>query len=583
MTTAATALPGLVYADLRARHDDYAIDNWELIDNFYEGGFTLEKNAGKYMPRMVGEHRERYKERVQSSAYLNYFGQIVDYFGSALFAQELTVHVAPDSEDPTSPGIEPDDPACYDAFSKNADGKGTRLVDVLKAVLTTAMLKKRGGLLCVDMPAPKAGVASRADEDKLGLGRPYAYELPIDQVIDWDQDDDGGFSYVVIHRKKVTKAPPGKRTGLIVEEFKVWQKLEPSEDEDSAVFGDPEAADAKPVVTWRTYRVSYKPDKPPRETDVIPCVDAGDVSFDRIPILEFVMPHGMCLGEKIVPVAREHYTRRSSLNAGENRSLVSIPYVTKGSEIGAIGGALPAEIQQNPHRGNDPVGRFEEQGWLELGAGDTIGFAEPAGTAYALVDAQLDRLKDEMFRIAHQMAMSVSNNSTTLNRSGASKREDRVAEEIILTEYGRLIRNFSVLTFDTISRARGEGVVWNAHGLDQFASDDREELIEEAQGIDLIDIDSVTFKKFYKVQIAKRLCANAPPETLAQMVQEIEASAEHEHTIKQEGDAAEHEAKLATNLAKADDPQGAMRPKAFPPKPGAPPMKGPAKTPPPKR
>ena len=44
-------------------------------------------------------------------------------------------------------------------------------------------------------------------EDALGLSRVYAYEIPLEQVIDWDMDDDGGFRYAVIHRKKARKSP----------------------------------------------------------------------------------------------------------------------------------------------------------------------------------------------------------------------------------------------------------------------------------------------------------------------------------------------------------------------------------------
>ena len=550
----------LKYGELSARSDDYDPPTWEKCDLFYRGGFALEKRVADYMPKLVGEHPKRYAERIKSAAYLNYVGQIVDYFTSALFADELTVREPPQEDGKPARGAVDDD--YYASFAKDADGRGTKLNDILKVVLTNA-LNKRRALLHLDMPASSGDAANLAQEEAMGLGRLYAFEVPLEQVIDWDYDDQGGFSYVVIHRKKTTKGAPGKRAGTIVEEFKVWEKVEAHEPEGERLGFDPDSnGDAGSVVRWSLYRVEYRPedcgskqgfgkDGPAPEFDV-PLVDEGTVSFKRIPLLEFVVPDGLWVGNKLVPVAQEHYARRASLNAGENRSMVAIPYVALGPEMSAVGDAMPSQAQQNPNRGVDPVSKFEAQGWLQIGAGDSIGFAEPEGKAYDLVDQQLTRLKDEMFRIVHQMAMSVSNNAKGVGRSGESKKEDRYAEGIVLGEYGRLLRNFAVLVHKTASDARGEtDADWQAYGLDDFTDEMREDMIAEAVALQPIaaGIPSLTFKKRHAVQLARRLVKGASPEDLDTIETEVEAGVEEDEQMAKDAKAAAHQSALLGPVA----------------------------------
>jgi hypothetical protein len=185
------AFPGeLQYADLKARSEDYALEDWQTIDDLYEGGFTLKKRADRYLPRLVREPRDRHKDRIRCTAYINYFGQITDYFTAALFSQEIAIREAPDAKSKATPGTTADSPF-YADFAKNADGKGTTAGEIYKQLLTST-LKKRRALLALDMPKPMDGLLSRADEDARGAARVYAYEIPLEQVIDWDDDDDGG-------------------------------------------------------------------------------------------------------------------------------------------------------------------------------------------------------------------------------------------------------------------------------------------------------------------------------------------------------------------------------------------------------
>jgi hypothetical protein len=120
------------------------------------------------------------------------------------------------------------------------------------------------------------------------------------------------------------------------------------------------------------------------------------------------------------------------------------------------------------------------------------------------------------------MASSVSATKQALARAAASKAEDRHATEIVLAAYGALVRDFAKRLYDCLSAARGEDVVWTAHGLDKFELEDRESILREALSLDAISIPSPTFHKTYKTKIALALVGNVPPETQDVIREEIE-------------------------------------------------------------
>lgn len=523
----------MLYKYLDQKSPAYERALWDELDDLYRGGYHMATSAPKYMPKIIGENEHRYKDRLKSAGYINYIGQIIDYFAASLFSQDLTITEAADADDPTTPGNKSDSDY-YSEFAHNADLKGTSFSKLLKQVFTTAILKKRA-LIYLDLPSVTDDlyINNRAEEDALGLARCYAGECPIEQLIDWEYDDgeEGGcFSWAILHRHIIRRNSPEEARGTVQHVWKVWRM-------------DGELA------RWEKYSIEKRLDEKLRDEDEIPLVAEGLTSFRRIPLVELVVPEGLWIGNKLGCLAKEHFQRRSSLIAAENKSLVAIPVAKLGPEISGIGDPLPSEAQQNPNRGIDPVGRFLAQGFSVIGKDDSIEYVEPLGTAYALIDSQLQQLKDEMFRVVHQMAASVDNSANTTRRSGSSKKEDRAAESIVLSAFGSLVRDFSKEIYDTIADARGEDVVWTPHGLDNYDVVERDEVLKEALAVDMVNIPSKTFKTGYKTRLAFKLEPNLPPETQAVIRQEIEDGIKEQEKLKLE----QH--KNALELAKQGPPE----------------------------
>jgi hypothetical protein len=497
----------MLFGILKQRNEAYLGDTWRELGDLYTGGYQILASAKRYLPQMVGEGDERYAERVKVAAYLCYLGQIVDFFVANLFSHELKVAPAADANDPNTPGGEPED-HFYVEFAHDADRKGTTFVKLMRACLTTALVKG-SALIGYDFPRREREPASRAEEEAWGTDRAYAFEIPVEQLIDWELDEDEGtFEFAILHRQFSRRASPAEMRSGVVDEFKVWTMR-----------------DGK--AHFDIYRTKPHPaDKPPADKDDVPLVDSGDTQFTSIPMLRLELSDGLWVGNKIGPAAKEHFQRRNILTAAENKSLFAIPFVQLGSEIGAPGMALPSEVQQNPNRGEDPRVALANKGYLVLGSGDNVDFAEPSGSCYAVVESQLRDLKDEMFRVVHQMAASVSNIGASLGRSGDSKQEDRQSTAIVLGALGSAVRDFAKRIYTAVSEARKDDVVWVPHGLDQYDGDARELVLQEAVQAPQIQIPSNTWRKAFYTQLALRLLPNIEPETADVIRKEIAASSE---------------------------------------------------------
>lgn len=507
----------VTYGLLSQKNDDYDPKLLAQLDDLYRGGYAMVRKADIYLHKLVNESPDRYAERCASTSYQPYFGQIVDQFVADLFGQPLSIKPAADAADPNTPGELPDD-EFYTAFEKDVDLEGTSFLDLMECTMRTA-LKKRYALVAVDAPEDKFDTppASLDDAMQRGSMRCYAYEVPLEQLIDWKCAPGGKrFAWAILNKREMDRPTPFSRRNAVKETFTVWSL--------------PEGSDH---AEWKRYVIVYDEKQPPKPDDPLTLESEGASSFSEIPLLRFELPEGLWVGNKIGPQAREHYQRRSSLVGAENRSMVAIPYIKKGAEGPAVGGEIPAQVTQNTQRGNNPVARFNAAGWFEIGANDEVGFLEPDGGCYELVDKQLDNLKDGMFAVNHQMAASIRPTGAALGRSGLSKQKDQDATERVLRALGAKLRDFAVRIYDVIAKARDEDVHWTPHGLDNYDHEDREELLQEAITVDQIAIPSITFKKIHKRVLAEKLLRGAVDvETMAQILKEIEDGVDDEQDMR---------------------------------------------------
>lgn len=539
-----TNAKSLPYKRLTQRHPSYKPERIALVNALYEGGFAVTDRAKDILRVQVGENQERFDYRARIASYAPYYGQIVDGFVSDLFNQSLSIRPVNESKEPGADPYAGADEEFWKDFSEDADGEGKSFLDLMAEAVTSAMNHRRG-IVAID--SPRGAAANKLEAKERGLDKLYAYVLPVEQVIDWKMTKRNSRRYQWLIRwekEQERESPTGDRT-KIRETFTLW------------TIGDAPGSKA----SWEKYEIEYPQDKPPQDDTLVHLADSEVTAFDVIPFSVRDLPLGLWVGNKIAGQQLEHYNRRAALVGAMAVSMVAIPYIARGTEVGSPGGVVPSETQSQEDRGANPVGQFQKRGWVPIGAGDKLDFAEPEGKCYDLTDKVLDDLRKDMFAVNFQMAASVRPSPGSMARSGKSKEKDGEATAKVLRKLGSEVREWAVDVHEIVAAARGGGeeeLKWTAHGMDVFESDSREEVLEESISMSEVDVPSPTFRKAHRKKVARQLLENADPETYAQIDAEIEEATDDEFERDAEREQLEHEATTANLEASAENPPAAQ-------------------------
>ena len=483
--------PGATWARLFSqRNAAYDADLWERLRLLHEGGFEIQDNARLFCPRVPEEPKKEYEWRLKTTAYVNHMARVVEHLIGGLFGVPLKVSA--EGKDGTAAPSTPDD-AFYKAFANDCDLQGTSFSQFMRARLIGALVQKRA-LIGVDMPLGAPTAANKLQEEALGVGRAWLYDIPLASMLDWECDDKGRYVWCKLVKKVVDRSDPLGDHSAYYYQFKLWRML----DTGAAAFE-----------VYQTKTITKDEDLKPEE--IIPRVTPlTTTTFSRIPIVEINLPAAVWAGNQLGPLCKEHFNGRSNLRGSMCRSLVEIPFVKLGSEIPAVNGALPSEVQQNPSRGADPVGQARAKGFLVLGAGDDFSFKGPSGNAWQIASSENFKVREEIYSALNTMSLALSNTGATVQRSGESKAEDRSATGVILDFLADSTREISEMVYDVVSDGRGDNersgkTVWKATGVDSYDDDDRAALIGEATEFLTLDIPSKTARKVYLKSLVARM------------------------------------------------------------------------------
>lgn len=503
ITTAGQQATGPTWARLRQQtHAAYDPELWKDLSLLHEGGFEIQKNAARFIPRAPQEPKANYNWRLKATSYINYMARVVGYLVGDLFGVPLRVSAEGKDGQPAS--ATPDD-AFYSLFASDCDLQGTDFSQFMRERLVDAMVQKRA-LIGVDMPIGAPAV-NKLQEEQMGMGRAWLCAIPLESMLNWKLDDKGRYQWCKLVKKVVNDDDPLGDHSSFYFEFKIWRMQDG-------------------VAAFEVYRTRTVTDeKEFKDEEIVPQVQQlTPTTFSSIPIINIDLPAAVWAGNQLGPLCKEHYNGRSDLKGSLCSNLFEIPWIKRGPEIPAVHGALPSETQQDPNRAADLVARAQAKGMVALGAGDDIGFAGPSGKAFTMAKEENATVRDEIFGALNTMALALANTGATVRRSGESKAEDRSATGVILDFLGGELREYAKLTYDCVSDGRGDSVKWCASGIDSYDDEDRAALIGEATEVETLTIPSKTFKKLYATNLAQRLLPKVSPAQKDAMAKEIEAN-----------------------------------------------------------
>ena len=238
--------------------------------------------------------------------------------------------------------------------------------------------------------------------------------------------------------------------------------------------------------------------------DNIELVDEGQhglAGLGRVPVVRMSVTDGLWLANKVALLQQEHFNKSNALSWALHMGLFAMPVIYSDREWQQIVG---------------------EAYYIQLAPNDRFGWTEPEGHVFQIAADNLDRLKDEIYRVCYLMTQAGGREARNLGQSGVSKRRDFAVTQEVLRAYGDLVKDFLGRVLKLTAQARKDPVEIEITGMDQFEEPDFGEELENVRGLQKIGIGSPRFEKEVRKRVALKYLESASQETKNEIVREIE-------------------------------------------------------------
>ena len=192
------------------------------------------------------------------------------------------------------------------------------------------------------------------------------------------------------------------------------------------------------------------------------------------------MSHSLWLMNKASLLQLEHFNKSNALAWALTMGLFASPVIYSEREWSQIVG---------------------ESYYIQLGPDDKFGWTEPEGKVFQIAADNLERLKDEIYRVCYLMVQAGGTGSSLTSQSGLSKQRDFGITQEVLRAYGDVVKHTMKQVLSAIEVARQDGLRLDVSGLDEFDIGDFSIELDDASKVLALGIQSATFKK----QLFKKL------------------------------------------------------------------------------
>jgi hypothetical protein len=448
-------------------HPEYAVRKrmWREYRDLYAGGERFRANASNYLVRRHKEPGEVYQERLTRVFYENYAGAIIDWYAATLMRREPVL---------TFDGNDGAAKEFYSVLADDCDLKGTSLPEFFRRRFVDALVC---GASYIVIDFPKAGPAAartRAEEDASGRSRAFLVDYGAEEVINWNYDSTGALEWAVIRTECLQQSK--------ITDPK-WEK----------------------ETRWVHYdRENYQLYRRAGESKTIELIDEGRhglAALGRVPLFELRVSEGLWLMNKAALLQLEQFNKSNALAWALTMGLFAMPVVYSDKEFRQVVG---------------------ESYYIQLGKDDRFGWTEPDGKVYQIAADNLERLKDEIYRVCYLMYQAGTVSGSAVRQSGLSKQLDFTTTQEVLRAYGETVKDAMKQVLWAMVAARQDGLLVDVSGLDEFDIDDLGSELDNAKKLLDLGIESGTLRRqIYKKLALKYLC-DARQEIKNRVAEEIE-------------------------------------------------------------
>lgn len=465
-------------ANLKATHASYDADTWLRYEALYRGGKDFRANVAKFLSPNPTEPPDVYIQRLGEAAYRSYVGPIVDYFASQLMAAPLTIRASDRESGETVEAFD----QFYSDFKEDVDGRGKDLIDLARDAFRTALIKGKCWLIAALPSNGGRAPRTRAEWEASSLGAVRATKLEPEHVLDWEHGEDGSLLWALTYEES---RPRSSLTDSRARIRGTWR------------FYDAE--------TVETFQLSWDPSRDNLTPDTeVPSIGREPHGFARVPLVCIEPPRGLWLMNRVAEAQVEHFRLSAGLGWAIRRTCYAMPVfkLTGGANTGG------------PQMG---AGYF-----LTIGAQDDVVWAAPPSQPFEVIAKEAKAQKDEIYRVAQQMAQGVENNAAAIGRSAQSKSADTASTEICLVAYGAIVREAIEKLYNLVAQGRGDTVKFRIGGLDRFNLSDPSIAVENAGKAEALAVPSVTFRKELLMSTAEALMPSLSQDKKDAIRREIE-------------------------------------------------------------
>ena len=411
--------------------------------------------------RRQKEPLEVYQERLGRVFYENYVGSIVDWYAATLMREEPVIGLTEGSTQSRD---------FFTQFIQNCDQRGTTLSQFFRQQLTESLVCGKS-YVTVDFPRTGGEARTRAEEDALGRSRAYLVSYSAEEVINWSYDERGEMEWVVIRTSCL------KQDGV-------------------------KSLDWKRGTRWIYYdRQNYQIYERNTEIELVASGKHGFAGIGRVPVYEIQVSDGLWLTNKTASLQLEHFNKSNALGWALTMGLFAMPVIYSDREWSQVVG---------------------ESYYIQLGPQDKFGWAEPDGKVYQIAADNLDRLKDEIYRVSYLMQQA--GDSGGAMQSGLSKQWDFAVTQEILGAYGDVVKDAMRNILNGVAAARLDEMTVDVTGLDSFDITDFSSEAADAESLLKLGIESPTLKKQIFKRVALKYLCDARQDVKDRIAEEIDAS-----------------------------------------------------------
>lgn len=546
---------------LKSTHPRVNLFDLRVLRALYRGGKDLLGDAEvmkHVFPQHMGEKPNAYKERCARAFYDPEFAFVVNKIVAGLAMDPVVFDDAGESEgkQPGEPkvkaskpkppigeppgGPEPTAKAVTvttppkpkldeywrdlqdDATPPHDDGEAKPFDEVMNEAVNEALVSGWSWVL-VDMP-PKVEATSLADQEKAGALDAYPVPYTAMQVTNWEERDNK-LRWVLTANASPAPVEWFEERKYTRHTWRIW--------------------DATAIIT-----LILDLDKDGKDPSGRKWEDDDLVPFDGDPVLhEFKRVPWVCFdfakpGEQQMHVGGMIESRCRSLfneQCGETfqrfRHMFQQLYEFLGKEYSGPDEPISA-AQMN--EGRAPVNwRNRAPDTVQIrGADDEAKFVSPDMSGADINRQSLQEGRDAISRVTGQLAMQSDTSGAMVRRSGESKAQDKIAEEIVLGKIGKKKRACAMAVVELLAIGRGIDVdkgdkMPELRGAENFSVADTAAAVDEAVALSTVDIKSARFKIEHQFGLACDILGHrGTPDVRFEVREQLEAAITQDDVIQ---------------------------------------------------